>query len=131
VVEGRWRDHTLCIIEGRNWTRGRHNDPRWHGRGNAQWIRMTRGGTGGSRTTQNDSTALILQDPAPSGSRIARSPFVAAMSAPRPLGSIDRVLREASAALGPLAPAVEAMAPPVAAPFDVSQDQVGNPKRMV
>jgi hypothetical protein len=39
------------------------------------------------------------------------------MSAPRPVGSIDRAIRKVEAILGPFPPAVEAPVPPEVAPF--------------
>jgi hypothetical protein len=45
--------------------------------------------------------------------------MVAAMSTLRPMGSIDWVLREASAALGPLLPAIGAAAPPEVVLFTI------------
>jgi hypothetical protein len=48
------------------------------------------------------SIALTLRGPAPGGALNTPSPVAAVMLAPRPAGSIDWVLREVEAALGPL-----------------------------
>jgi hypothetical protein len=61
------------------------------------------------------SGALTLQGPAPRGALHAPLP-VAAAPAPRSPGSIDRVLREVEAALGPLPPAADGPGPQEAAP---------------
>jgi hypothetical protein len=74
------------------------------------------------------SPALILQDLAPGGALAAPSPLVAAMSAPYSAGSIDRVLWEAAAILGPLPPAAEAAVPPEVAPFVTGL--VATPRRL-
>jgi hypothetical protein len=69
-----------------------------------------------NRATPRASTAPILRDLAPSGHGRTVAPSGGNV-APRPIGSIDRALREALAAMGPLLLAVEATAPPEVAPF--------------
>jgi hypothetical protein len=54
------------------------------------------------------SSALTLWGPAPGGAQNAPSSVA---PAPRALGSIDRVLREVEAALGPLPPAADDLGP--------------------
>jgi hypothetical protein len=61
------------------------------------------------------SDALTLRGPAPGGALHAPSP-VAAVPAPRSPGSIDQVLREVEAALGPLPLAADGLGPQEAAP---------------
>jgi hypothetical protein len=56
------------------------------------------------------SGALTLRGPAPGGALHTPS-TVAAAAAPRSPGSIDRVLREVEAALGPLPPAADGPGP--------------------
>jgi hypothetical protein len=57
------------------------------------------------------SIALTLRGPAPGGALNAPSSVAAATQAPRPVGSIDRALREVEAALGPLPPVADAPGP--------------------
>jgi hypothetical protein len=54
-----------------------------------------------NRAALGASNALTIRGPVPGGALNAPSP-VAAAPAPRSLGSIDRVLREVEATLGPL-----------------------------
>jgi hypothetical protein len=67
------------------------------------------------RAAPGTSSALTLQGPAPGGALNALSPTAAA-PAPRTPGSIDRVLREVEAALGPLPLAADDPAPQEVAP---------------
>jgi hypothetical protein len=64
-----------------------------------------------NRAAPGTSMALTLRGPAPEGALNAPSPVAAAMQAPRPVGSIDRALREVEAALGPLPPVADAPGP--------------------
>jgi hypothetical protein len=66
-------------------------------------------------TAPGASNALTLRGPVPGGALNAPSP-VAAAPAPRSPGSIDRVLREVEATLGPLPPAADSPGPQEAAP---------------
>jgi hypothetical protein len=68
-----------------------------------------------NRAAPGASSALTLRGPAPGGALNAPSP-VAAAAAPRSLGSIDRVLLEVEATLGPLPPAADGPGPQEAAP---------------
>jgi hypothetical protein len=63
-----------------------------------------------NRAAPGTSSALTLRGPAPGGALNAPSPLAAA-PAPRASGSIDRVLREVEAALGPLPPLVDGPGP--------------------
>jgi hypothetical protein len=63
-----------------------------------------------NRAAPGASNALTLRGPAPRGALNAPSP-VAAVPAPRSLGSIDRVLWEVEATLGPLPPAMDGLGP--------------------
>jgi hypothetical protein len=69
-----------------------------------------------NRTAPGTSNALTLRGPAPGGAINAPSPLAAA-PAPRALGSIDRVLREVEAALGPLSPLADGLGPQEVAPL--------------
>jgi hypothetical protein len=62
-----------------------------------------------NRASSGTSGTLTLRGPAPGGAMNSPSPLVAA-PAPRAPGSIDRVLWEVGAALGPLPPAVDPLA---------------------
>jgi hypothetical protein len=68
-----------------------------------------------NRAAPGTSSALTLRGLAPGGALNAPSP-VAVVPAPRALGSIDRVLREVEAILGPLPPAADGPGPQEAAP---------------
>jgi hypothetical protein len=70
---------------------------------------------------------LTLRGPAPGGALNAPSPVVAA-PAPCSLGSIDRVLREVEAALGPLPPVTDGPGPQEAAP--PATGVVATPRRL-
>jgi hypothetical protein len=63
-----------------------------------------------NHATPGTSSALTLRGPAPRGPLNAPSP-VAAVPAPRALGSIDRVLRQVEATLGPLPSSVDGLGP--------------------
>jgi hypothetical protein len=65
--------------------------------------------------TSGASSALTLRGPAPGGALNAPSP-VAVAPAPRTLGSIDWVLREVEATLGPLPPTTDGPGPQEVAP---------------
>jgi hypothetical protein len=63
-----------------------------------------------NRAASGTSSILTLRGPAPGGAPNVLSPLTAA-PAPRASGSIDRVLREVEAALGPLPPPADAPGP--------------------
>jgi hypothetical protein len=63
-----------------------------------------------NRAAPGTSSALTLRGLAPGGAMNTPSPLAAAL-APRALGSIDRVLREVEAVLGPLPPLADAPGP--------------------
>jgi hypothetical protein len=75
------------------------------------------------------SIALTLRGPAQGGALNAPSPVAPAMEAPRPTGSIDRVLREVEAALGPLPLVADASGPQEVAPS--ATGVVTTPRRLV
>jgi hypothetical protein len=60
-----------------------------------------------NRATPGTSIALTLWGLAPGGALSTPSPVATVTLAPHPVGSIDRVLQEVEAALGPLPPAVD------------------------
>jgi hypothetical protein len=68
-----------------------------------------------NRAAPRTSSALTLRGPTPRGALNTPSPLAAA-PAPCASGSIDRVLREVEAALGPLPPLVDALGPQEVAP---------------
>jgi hypothetical protein len=74
------------------------------------------------------SMALTLRGPAPGGALNAPSPVAAAIQAPHPAGSIDRVLREVEAVLGPLPPVVDDPGPQEVAP--PATGVVATPRRL-
>jgi hypothetical protein len=81
-----------------------------------------------NRTAPGTYRDLTLRGPAPVGALVAPSPLVAAMPAPRPIGSIDRALREAGAILGPFPPVEDASVMLEAAPF--ATGVVATPRRL-
>jgi hypothetical protein len=70
-----------------------------------------------NRVASGTSMALIFRGPTLGGALNTPSPLVAVMLASRSAGSIDRALREAEAALGPLPPVANASVPQRVAPF--------------
>jgi hypothetical protein len=68
-----------------------------------------------SRATPGTSGALALRGPAPGGALNSSSPLAAAPG-PRSPGSIDQVLREVEAALGPPPPTADDPGPQEVAP---------------